>query len=140
MHMHKTQHTHIYGLESTVLIEPHVCCLESFMICCLQIILGVSVREKSAILPCARWQSSREYHLSSHSVVFIFSGTFQGCPKTGYLGSFSCVPLLVGSVLLDNRSDGGMMWPVTLKSATCLESGKSMPKSMTLGALPSNRV
>ena len=35
-----------YGLESTVLLEPHVCHLESFVIRCLRIILGVSVREK----------------------------------------------------------------------------------------------
>ena len=37
--------TLLYGLESTVL-EPHVRHLESFVICCLGIILGVSVREK----------------------------------------------------------------------------------------------
>ena len=29
--------------------------------------------KRSAIPPCARWQSSREYHPSSHSVVFIFA-------------------------------------------------------------------
>ena len=38
--------TLLYGLESTVLLEPHVCRLESFMIHCLQIILGISVRQK----------------------------------------------------------------------------------------------
>ena len=38
--------TLLYGLESTVLLEPHVHHLESFMIRCLRIILGVSVREK----------------------------------------------------------------------------------------------
>ena len=69
---------------------------------------------RSTIPPCTRWQSSREYLQSSRSVIFIFSGTFQGCSKTSYLGSFSCVPLLVTSILLEDRSDGGMtLWPVT---------------------------
>ena len=36
----------LYGLESTLLLEPHVHHLESFVICCLRIILGVSVRKK----------------------------------------------------------------------------------------------
>ena len=36
----------LYGLESTVLLQPHVRHLESFVVCCLWIILGVSVREK----------------------------------------------------------------------------------------------
>ena len=38
--------TLLYGLESTVLLEPHVRHLESFVIRCLRIILGISVREK----------------------------------------------------------------------------------------------
>ena len=38
--------TLLYGLESTVLLEPHVHRLESFVIHCLRIILGVSVKEK----------------------------------------------------------------------------------------------
>ena len=38
--------TLLYGLESTVLLEPHVRRLESFMIRCLQVILGISVREQ----------------------------------------------------------------------------------------------
>ena len=38
--------TLLYGLESSVLLEPHVRRLESFMIRCLRIILGVSVRQK----------------------------------------------------------------------------------------------
>ena len=38
--------TLLYGLESTVLLEPHVRRLESFMIRCLRIFLGVSVRKK----------------------------------------------------------------------------------------------
>ena len=38
--------TLLYGLESTVLLEPHARHLESFVIRCLWIILGVSVREK----------------------------------------------------------------------------------------------
>ena len=38
--------TLLYGLENTVLLKPHVHHLESFVIRCLQIILGVSVREK----------------------------------------------------------------------------------------------
>ena len=136
--------TLLYGLDSTVLLEAHVHHLESFVIHCLQIILCVSVREKKrhttmAIPPCAKWQSSREYHGSSHSIILVFSGTFQGCPKTGYLGSFSCVSLLVTSILLEDRNDGGMMlWPVTLINATCLELGESMPKSMALGAPPSD--
>ena len=68
---------------------------------------------RSTIPPCARWQSNREYHQSSCSVVLIFSGIFQGCLKTGYLASFSCVPLLVASFLLEDRSDSEMMlWPV----------------------------
>ena len=46
--------TLLYGLESTVFLEPHVRCLESFVIRCLRIIMGVSVRI-SAIPPCIRW-------------------------------------------------------------------------------------
>ena len=38
--------TLLYGLESTVLLESHVRRLESFMIRCLRIILGISVREQ----------------------------------------------------------------------------------------------
>ena len=38
--------TLLYGLESTVLLEPHVCRLESFVIRCLRIILGISIRQK----------------------------------------------------------------------------------------------
>ena len=36
----------VYGPESTVLLEPHDCGLESFVIHCLRNILGVLVREK----------------------------------------------------------------------------------------------
>ena len=40
-----------------------------------------------------------------------------------------------------DRSDGGMtLWLVTLNSATFLEPGESKPKSMALGAPPSNAV
>ena len=46
--------------------------------------------------------------------------------------------LMVGSVLLEDRSDSKMvLWPATLKSATCLEPGECMPKNITLGAPPS---
>ena len=38
--------TLLYDLESTVLLGPHVRHLEAFVVCCLQIILGISVREK----------------------------------------------------------------------------------------------
>jgi hypothetical protein len=38
--------TLLYGLESSVLLEPHICCLESFVIRCLRIILGISIRQK----------------------------------------------------------------------------------------------
>jgi hypothetical protein len=38
--------TLLYGLECTVLLEPHVRRLESFVIRCLRIILGISIREK----------------------------------------------------------------------------------------------
>ena len=38
--------TLLYGLESTVFLEPHICRLQSFVIRCLWIILSVSVREK----------------------------------------------------------------------------------------------
>ena len=69
------------------------------------------------------------------------ASSFQGCLKTGYLDSFPCVPLLVGSVPLEDRSDSGMtLRPVTLRSATGMEPGESMPKSVTLGAPPSNTV
>ena len=70
-----------------------------------------------------------------------FSWHLSRMPKTSYLGSFSCMPLLVASVLLEDRSEGGMtLWPVTLNSATCLEPGESKPKSVVLGAPPSNVV
>ena len=38
--------TLLYGLESTVLLEPHIRRLESLVIRCLRIILGILVREK----------------------------------------------------------------------------------------------
>ena len=38
--------TMLYGLERTVLLEPSVCRLESFVVHCLRIILGISVRRK----------------------------------------------------------------------------------------------
>lgn len=38
--------TLLYGLESTVLLEPHIRRLESFQINQLRTILGISIREK----------------------------------------------------------------------------------------------
>ena len=38
--------TLLYGLENTVLLKHHVCRLESFVIRCLRIILGISIRQK----------------------------------------------------------------------------------------------
>ena len=106
--------TLLYGLESTVLLEPHVRCLESFVIHCLWIILGVSVREKKH--HTTMYKIAKQPRISSILLqhVFIFSGTFQGRPKTDYLGSFLCVTLLVASILMEDRSYGGMtLWPVT---------------------------
>ena len=38
--------TLLYGVESTFLLEPHVSRLESFVFCCMRMILGISVRQK----------------------------------------------------------------------------------------------
>ena len=38
--------TLLYGLESSVLLEPFVRCFESFVVRCLWIILGISVKQK----------------------------------------------------------------------------------------------
>ena len=81
--------TLLYGLENTILLEPHIRRLEYFVIRCFRFILGVSVREK-------------KHHTT------IFSATSQGCLKTGYLGSVLCVPLLVASFLLKDKRDGRM--------------------------------
>ena len=100
--------TLLYGLENTILLEPHIRRLEYFVIRCFGSSWVSQSGRRSIIPPCTRWQSSREYHQSSHSIVFIFSATSQGCLKTGYLGSVLCVPLLVASFLLKDKRDGRM--------------------------------
>ena len=68
--------TLLYDLESTVLLEAHICFLESFVIRYHRIILGVSVREKKH--HTTMHKNSQEYHQSSLSNVFVFSATSQG--------------------------------------------------------------
>ena len=126
MHMHKTQHTRVYmyGLESTVLLEPHVRHLESFIISCLQIILGVSVREKKChTTMCTMAKQQRISSILSQRRPH-FLGHLSRMPKDWLPRQLLVCALLVGSVLLEDRSNGGMvLWPATLKSATCLEPG-----------------
>ena len=128
--------TLLYGLESTVLLEPHVHHLESFKISCLQIILGVSVREKKCHTTMC--QMAKQPRISS---ILSVSSLFSQAP-------FYWLPrqLLMCALVGGKRSAGGQkphgmtLWPVTLNRATCLEPGESMPKSMALGAPPSNAV
>ena len=121
----------MYGLESNVLLEPHVCHLESFVISCLWIILGVSVREKkchTTMRTMAKQQRISSILSQRH---LRFLGHLSMMPKDQLPRQF----LMVGSVLLEDRSDSEMvLWPATLKSATCLEPEESMPKNITLGA------
>ena len=103
-----------YGLESTVFLEPHICHLESFVIRCFRFILGVSVGEKKCHTTMCK--IAKQPRLSSiFSLCHLcFLGHLSGRWKTGYLGSILCVPRLVASVWLEDRSNGGMMlWTVT---------------------------
>ena len=91
----------MYGLETTVLLEPHIHCLESFVINCLQIILGVSVRENKR-------------HTTMHKMAKQpgISSILSQCRRLCFLVHLS--RMLVASALLEDRSDGGMMlWMVT---------------------------
>ena len=81
--------TLLYGLECAVLLGPHVRRLESFVIQCLRIMLGISIREKkrhTTIRKVAKQQ--RIYRPSSCSAVFASSGTSPGCLRNVYQGSF----------------------------------------------------
>ena len=94
--------TLLYGLESTVLLEPHVRRLESFKIRCLWIILGVSIRKKkhhTTIRKMAKQQriSSNLTHRHLH-----FLGHLSRMPN-------ECLPkqLLVSAPVGGKRSAGG---------------------------------
>ena len=65
--------TLLYGLESTVLLEPHVRSLESFVIHCFRIILGVSVREKKRHITMRKMvkQQRISFILSQHCLHYI---------------------------------------------------------------------
>ena len=52
---------YMFGLESNVFLEAHVCHVESFVIGCLLIIIGVSVREKKCHTTMHMRQSRRKY-------------------------------------------------------------------------------
>ena len=54
----------LYGLECTVLLEPEVHHLQSFVMCCPRIILSTLFRTTNTTPPCERMQSSNEYPYS----------------------------------------------------------------------------
>ena len=101
--------TLLYGLESTVLLEPHVRHLESFVIRCLQIILGISVREKkhhTTICKMAKQQriSSILLHPRLHSLGHLSRMSNDRLPKQLLVSA-----LLMASALPADRSVDGMM-------------------------------
>ena len=65
--------TLLYGLESAVLLEPHIRRLESFLICCLRVILGIFIRKKKRHTTIRKMVKQRGFHLSSVSVDFTFA-------------------------------------------------------------------
>ena len=101
--------TLLYGLESTVLLEPHVRRLESFVILASESFWGFQSGRRSVTPPYARWLNSKGFHQFSYNAVFVFLDTSRGCPMTAYPSSFWCLPLLVASALLGDRRVGGMM-------------------------------
>ena len=131
--------TLLYGLESTVLLEPHVRRLESFIIRCLRIILGVSVRQKKRHTTIRKM--AKQQRISS-----ILTQR-----RLRFLGHLSRMPderlpkqLLASGPVGGKRSAGGQKrrWNerTSSNSATCLVPEGSKPKSVTLGATPSNTV
>ena len=133
--------TLMYGLEGTVHLEPHVRRLESFLIRCLRTILGISVREEKRHTTIRKIANSKGSHQFSYNVAFVFLDISQQCPMIAYPSSYLCLPLLVASATLVDRSVVGLMlYLVTSNSVTCWNSGKRKMKSATLGAPSSNVV
>ena len=133
--------TLLYGLESTVLLEPRVCCLESFMIRCMQIILGVSIRQKKHHTTIRKMAKQLRISSILTQCCLRFLGHSQGCPMNIYRSSFLCLLLLVANVVLGDRSKDGMtLYPASSNSVTCPVPGGSKPKSVIFGATSSNTV
>ena len=54
--------TLLYGLESAVLLDPHICRLQSFLIPCLRVTFGISFRKKNRLPPFVKWPSKRGFN------------------------------------------------------------------------------
>ena len=115
--------TLLYGLECTILLEPHVHRLESFFICCLRIVLGISVRKQKRHTTICKIAKQQKDLIDSHTTSSPFSWASQGCPMIAYPSSFLCLLLFVASAMLVDRSVVGMMlYLVTSKQCNLLES------------------
>ena len=131
--------TLLYRLESTVFLEPHVRRLESFVIHCLQIILGMAVRQKNRH-PTIR-KMAKQQRISSILTqrCLRFLGHLSRMSNNRLAKQLLVSPLLVASDLLEDRSvDGMMLCPTTSGCAACQRPGGSKPRSAVPGAPPSN--
>ena len=100
--------TFLYGLESSVFLEPSVRRLSPLW----SVVCGSSWEfqsgRRSDTPPYARWPSSRGSHPFSLSAVCVSLGTYPGCQRKDYLSSLLFLPLLGVSVLTGDRSVGGV--------------------------------